>query len=80
MGMNPFDVVMNRLMNQVKSDPSVKPYRNSLDCLFRTVKDEGLMALTKGYVAHFLRIGPHGVFTLVLTDQLRSLYVKWKSA
>lgn len=73
--MNPFDVVYNRVLN---ADPS-KPYKNSVECLVHTVRDEGPGALAKGYVAHYLRIGPHGLVTLVLMDQLRALWVRWNS-
>lgn len=73
--MNPFDVIWNRVLN---APPGT--YRTSLDCLSRTLRNEGPWALAKGYTAHFFRIGPHGVVTLVLMDQLRAGYSAWKAA
>ncbi|KAI9033382.1 mitochondrial carrier [Hyaloraphidium curvatum] len=74
-GMNPFDVIMSRVQN---ADPT-HPYTSSWDCLKRTLRTEGVRALGKGYSAHVLRIGPHGVLTLVFMDQLRSVYFKVNS-
>lgn len=68
--MNPFDVVMTRLYNQ-KCSGSL--YTGVLDCALKTVRREGLAALAKGLVPHFVRVGPHTILTLVLLEQFRSL-------
>lgn len=68
--MNPFDVVMTRLYNQQAAGAL---YSGLLDCAQKTVAAEGLSALWKGLVPHFVRIGPHTVLTLVLLEQVRSL-------
>lgn len=69
LAMNPFDVIMTRLYNQ----KGHSLYGGVLDCLVKTVRAEGLTALLKGMVPHFVRIGPHTVLTLVLLEQVRSL-------
>ena len=33
-------------------------YKNSIDCLVKTVKSEGLLAMYKGLIPTYLRIGP----------------------
>lgn len=43
-------------------------YKSPIDCLWKTVKTEGPLALYKGSTAHFLRIAPH---TYVLTNLVR---------
>lgn len=66
--MNPFDVVMTRLYNQKEGSL----YKGFLDCGVKTVRVEGFMALWKGLLPHYVRIGPHTVLTLVLLEQIRS--------
>lgn len=36
-------------------------YNGVFDCLYKTVKTEGLLAIYKGYFAHLARILPHTV-------------------
>ena len=73
--MNPFDVASTRMYNQHVSANNVGLlYKNGFDCLVKTVKTEGVSALYKGFSAHYLRIGPHTVLTLVGMDQLKKLY------
>ncbi|PJF17980.1 hypothetical protein PSACC_02260 [Paramicrosporidium saccamoebae] len=66
--MNPFDVVMTRLYNQ-----KGELYSGLVNCAVKTVRVEGVGALWRGLVPHFVRIGPHTVLTLVLLEQVRSL-------
>jgi solute carrier family 25 protein 34/35 len=66
--MNPFDVVMTRLYNQ--KDGTL--YTGVVDCAIKTVRVEGIAALWKGLVPHFVRIGPHTVLTLVFLEQVRT--------
>lgn len=51
----PADVVKTRMMNQAKGDAG---YRNSVDCLVRTVRGEGIRALWKGFFPTWARLGP----------------------
>jgi solute carrier family 25 protein 34/35 len=54
--MHPPDTVMSRMYNQTGN-----LYSSALDCLYRTVKTEGVLAVYKGYFAHLARILPHTV-------------------
>lgn len=54
--MHPPDTVMSRMYNQTGN-----LYSGALDCLVRTVKTEGLLAVYKGFFAHLARILPHTV-------------------
>jgi solute carrier family 25 protein 34/35 len=36
-------------------------YKSAFDCLFQTIRTEGLLAIYKGYFAHLARILPHTV-------------------
>lgn len=54
----PADVVKTRMMNQASVDKSETLYRTSFDCLVKTVKFEGIMALWKGFFPTWARLGP----------------------
>lgn len=54
--MHPPDTVMSRMYNQTGN-----LYNGAFDCLFRTIKTEGVLAVYKGFFAHLARILPHTV-------------------
>lgn len=56
--MHPPDTVMSRMYNQTGN-----LYSGAFDCLYRTVKAEGFLAVYKGFFAHLARILPHTVCT-----------------
>ncbi|KAL1590285.1 Mitochondrial citrate transporter E [Cladosporium halotolerans] len=62
--MHPPDTVMSRMYNQTGN-----LYGSALDCLIRTVKTEGPLAVYKGFFAHLARILPHTILTLSLAEQ-----------
>lgn len=55
---------MSRMYNQ-----SGNLYNGVFDCLIKTVKTEGLLAIYKGFNAHLARILPHTILTLTLAEQ-----------
>ena len=71
---SPVDVVKTRIMNQ-KKDSLGEPliYRNTLDCIIKTVKNEGPLGLYKGFVPNWMRIGPHTIICFFVFEQLRRL-------
>lgn len=74
--MNPFDVVSTRMYNQ-GVDPVTGQgllYKSPVDCLVKMTHTEGVRGLYKGFVAHFLRIGPHTTLMFVFMEQLKALY------
>ncbi|GAM86503.1 hypothetical protein ANO11243_045170 [Dothideomycetidae sp. 11243] len=66
--MHPPDTVMSRMYNQTGN-----LYSSAFDCLFRTVKTEGVLAVYKGFFAHLARILPHTILTLSLAEQTNKL-------
>ncbi|PKA65638.1 Mitochondrial uncoupling protein 3 [Apostasia shenzhenica] len=55
----PADVIKTRMMNQASGkDHDKLVYRNSYDCLMKTVKFEGVLALWKGFFPTWARLGP----------------------
>lgn len=53
-------------------------YRGIFDCLIKTVKTEGLLAIYKGYFAHLARILPHTILTLTLAEQTNKLMKRFE--
>lgn len=87
---NPIDVCKTRMMNQKNikvqsvntpgavgavtgSSPPVI-YTSSLDCLVRTVRTEGVMALYKGFIPNWLRLGPWNIIFFMTYEQLKKVY------
>ncbi|KAB8073926.1 mitochondrial carrier domain-containing protein [Aspergillus leporis] len=66
--MHPPDTIMSRMYNQTGN-----LYKSAFDCLFQTIRTEGLLAIYKGYFAHLARILPHTILTLSLAEQTNKL-------
>ncbi|KAK3058998.1 Mitochondrial oxaloacetate carrier protein [Extremus antarcticus] len=71
--MHPPDTVMARMYNQTGN-----LYSGAFDCLYRTVKTEGILAVYKGFFAHLARILPHTILTLSLAEQTNKLMRKFE--
>ena len=67
----PADVIKTRIMNQASSVNDIAPYKNSIDCLFKTVQKEGIMALWKGFFPTWARLGPWQLIFWVSYEQMR---------
>ncbi|KAF2432452.1 mitochondrial carrier [Tothia fuscella] len=66
--MHPPDTVMSRMYNQTGN-----LYSSAVDCLVKTVKKEGVLAIYKGFFAHLARILPHTILTLSLAEQTNKM-------
>lgn len=62
------DTIMSRMYNQTGS-----LYNGLFDCMIKTVRTEGVLAMYKGFAAHLARILPHTVITLSLAEQTNKL-------
>lgn len=71
---SPFDVAKTRMMNQ-KKDVSGAPllYKNTIQCLAKIIRHEGMLGLYKGFIPNWMRIGPHTIVTFFVFERLRSL-------
>jgi hypothetical protein len=67
---SPFDMIRTRLMNQ---PADAKIYNNALDCLFKIVKNEGILVLWRGFLPIWSRFAPTTTIQLVIFEQLRAL-------
>lgn len=62
------DTIMSRLYNQ-----NGNLYKGVFDCLAKTVRTEGFLAIYKGFLPHLARILPHTILTLTLAEQTNKL-------
>lgn len=62
---------MSRMYNQ-----NGNLYQGVFDCLAKTVKTEGVLAIYKGFLPHLARILPHTILTLSLAEQTNKLMRK----
>eukprot|EP01127_Copromyxa_protea_P004380 TRINITY_DN14243_c0_g1_i1.p1 TRINITY_DN14243_c0_g1~~TRINITY_DN14243_c0_g1_i1.p1 ORF type:complete len:296 (-),score=55.93 TRINITY_DN14243_c0_g1_i1:17-904(-) len=67
---SPVDLIKTRIMNQEAGNLK---YRNSFDCLVKTMRAEGPLGLYKGFFPNWIRIGPHTVITFMVNEQLRKM-------
>lgn len=79
----PIDVIRTRMMNQRKifnsygstsvTAQSAVYFTNSFECLMSIVRNEGVMALYKGFVPSFLRMGPWNCIFFLTYEKLKTL-------
>jgi len=75
--MNPFDAVLTRMYNQKSVNGRGVLYKNLVECMVKTTRVEGASGLFKGFLAHYLRLGPHTILTFVFLEQARSALYKY---
>ncbi|PIA44581.1 hypothetical protein AQUCO_01700285v1 [Aquilegia coerulea] len=68
----PMDMIKTRLMMQ-KESKSTGSYRNGLHCAYKVILTEGPLALYKGGLAIFARLGPQTTITFLVCEKLREL-------
>ncbi|XP_054010505.1 mitochondrial uncoupling protein Bmcp [Hylaeus anthracinus] len=73
----PIDVVRTRLMNQrrIRTGGTLPPhiYSGSVDCFVQTFKTEGFLALYKGFVPTWFRMGPWNIIFFITYEQLKHM-------
>ncbi len=70
--MNPFDVISTRIY---QSNGRQTVYYGVLDCCRKTIRAEGWTALQKGWLALYLRLGPHTILTFVFLEKIRAEFL-----
>lgn len=62
---SPFDVVKTRMMSKTV------PYTGVVDCVTKTLKNEGPLAFYNGFTANFMRIGTWNIVMFVTLEQIK---------
>lgn len=73
----PVDIAKTRLQNMKVAADGKAEYRGTVDVLSRVVRQEGVLALWKGFTPYFCRLGPHTVLTFIFLEQMNSAYNKY---
>jgi len=68
----PIDVAKSRIQQQDKANPK---YTGTFQCIARTFKDEGFLALYKGMSARILKVGLGQAITFTIYDRISDLLV-----
>lgn len=69
----PFDNAKTK-MQKMKAGPDGKmPFKNIFDCMGKTVTQSGLMGLWVGLPTYIVRIAPHVMISLTVSEQLKKL-------
>lgn len=71
----PADVVKSRMMNQpVDKAGRGLHYRGTMNCFTKLVQQEGFLAMYKGFLPYWLRVGPWALIFWLSFEQIRSLH------
>ena len=65
------DNVKTKLQNQSPNEAGELPYKGMIDCLTKSVAQEGPKGLWAGLPTFYFRVGPHVVITLLVATALR---------
>lgn len=74
-GVYPIDLVKTRMQNQRKIENNIYSklkYRNSFDCLVKTVRNEGIFGLFRGLLPQLIGVAPEKAIKLTVNDLARS--------
>lgn len=72
----PFDFVKTRMQKMTPNPDGTMPYKGPIDCVRKTMVNEGFLTFYTGFPTYCLRIAPHVVFTLVFLDIINSVQKK----
>jgi solute carrier family 25 oxoglutarate transporter 11 len=71
----PLEAAKNRMAGQKPLADGSMRYTGTVQALTRVAKEEGAMALYKGYLPYYLRCGGHTVTMFIFVQQFRNLYL-----
>lgn len=71
----PFDNVKTKLQKMKKSSNGIYAYNGVLDCISKTIKNEGISKLWVGLETNYIRIAPYAIISFVCNDILRNYLV-----
>ncbi|KAH8286330.1 hypothetical protein KR054_007045 [Drosophila jambulina] len=71
----PLDLAKTRIqqMRLIEGKPE---YSGTLDVLMKVLKNEGFLAMWKGFTPHLCRVAPHTVLSFVFLEQMNKVYAK----
>lgn len=76
----PFDNVKTKLQKMTKNAEGKNPYNGVMDCLYKTIRKEGVTGLWVGYSTYLFRVAPHSMTALLVLDYLNNRFGDKKKA
>ncbi|VEN48608.1 unnamed protein product [Callosobruchus maculatus] len=73
----PIDMMKTRYQNMKVVDGKPE-YSSPVHVLTSVVKNEGVLALWRGFLPYYFKIGPHTVLTFIFLEQFNKAYLKFK--
>ena len=70
----PFDNAKTKIQKMAALPDGSFPYKGLVDCMMKTVKNEGFLKLWAGFPTFYVRIAPHAMISLMCQDFLTDLY------
>uniref|UniRef100_W8BM21 Mitochondrial 2-oxoglutarate/malate carrier protein n=1 Tax=Ceratitis capitata TaxID=7213 RepID=W8BM21_CERCA len=70
----PLDIAKTRIQNMKTAEGAKPEYRGTVDVLMKVARQEGVLALWKGFTPYFCRLGPHTVLTFIFLEQMNQAY------
>jgi len=70
----PLESAKNRMAGQKPNADGTMRYTGSMQTLTKVIKEEGFMALYRGYLPYYLRCGGHTVCMFIMVQQYRNLW------
>ena len=71
----PLEAAKNRMAGQKPNADGTMRYTGTLQTLSKVAKEEGAMALYKGYLPYYLRCGGHTVSMFIMVQMYRNAYI-----
>ncbi|CAD6193994.1 unnamed protein product [Caenorhabditis auriculariae] len=71
----PVDIAKTRIQSMKVIDGKPE-YKNAFDVWAKVIKNEGVLALWKGFTPYYMRLGPHTVLTFIILEQMNSAYYR----
>lgn len=66
----------NRILGICRVQNAAKG-QSQLEVVTTLLRSEGVLALWKGFLPYYARLGPHTVLTFILLEQFNSAYQKY---
>lgn len=68
---NPFDVIKSRIQQMPVDAATGKPlYSGMGDCFAKSIRQEGIFVLWRGFTPAFIKLAPYSIISLTLLDKL----------
>lgn len=67
----PFDNIKTKLQKQKRNHIGEMPYSGVIDCLKKSIKNEGFPKLWVGFQSYYLRFSQNAVLTIFINERLR---------